>query len=343
MSVTMEDLFEAGCHLGHPAQKWHPKMKPWIYGEQDGIHLFDLEKTSAQLEKADAYVRDLKATNKSLVVVATKKQAAELAEKLAAEYGAMYVINRWPGGLITNWEQVRRSIRRMNEIEDGLKSGKFKEYTKYERLMMEKELARLERLFGGLKNLKAKPDVLLVVDAQKEKNCVKEAMTEKIPVVALIDSNTDPTGITLPIPGNDDALSSVTLILTEVLRAYGEGEKKNVPKEKEEPEKKAEVKEEGKKEAAPVKVETEVEKEKTVTSVKSEKKDEKKTTTVEKKVKVVEKKASVKKTAEKKVVEPAAKKVAKKEVKVKKDEPTTKAKKVTTAKKSVKTKTKKEA
>ena len=125
MTVTMEDLYEAGCHLGHPAQKWHPKMKPWIYGEQDGIHIFDLEKTSAQLEKAVAFIQDLQKSGKTLVVVATKKQAAELTEKLAIENGVMYVINRWPGGLITNWEQVRRSIRRMNEIEDGLKTGKF--------------------------------------------------------------------------------------------------------------------------------------------------------------------------------------------------------------------------
>ena len=220
-TVTMEDLFEAGCHLGHPAQKWHPKMKPWIYGEQDGIHLFDLEKTLAQLNQACDCLAQLKKDGKTLVVVATKKQAAELAEKLAQEYGALYVINRWPGGLLTNWEQVRRSIKRMNEIEDGLKTGKFKEYTKYERLMMEKELARLERLFGGLKALKNKPDMLLVIDAQKEKNCIREAVAENIKVMALVDSNTDPTGIFLPIPGNDDALSSVTLVLTQLLQAYG--------------------------------------------------------------------------------------------------------------------------
>lgn len=220
MTISMEDLFEAGCHLGHPTQKWHPKMKPWLYGEQDGTHIFDLEKTVSQLEKVATYLHDLKANNKTLVVVATKKQAAELAEKLAIENGAMYVVNRWPGGLITNWEQVRRSIRRMNEIEDGLKTGKFKEYTKYERLMMEKELARLERLFGGLKALHNKPDALLVIDAQKEKNSVREAIAEKIDIIALVDSNTDPTGIKLPIPGNDDALSSVKIILTEVLRAY---------------------------------------------------------------------------------------------------------------------------
>ncbi len=240
MNLKLEDLFEAGCHLGHPAQKWHPQMKPWIYGEQDGIHLFDLEKTLLQIEKAEEYLQNLRAVGKTVVVVATKKQAAELAEKLAKENGAMYIINRWPGGLLTNWEQVRRSIKRMNEIEAGLKGGdKFKDYTKYEKIMLEKELVRLERLFGGLKELRAKPDVLLVVDAWKEKNAVKEALSEKVDVVALIDSNTDPTGILLPVPMNDDALSSIQLVLSDLLAAYGKRGKTTVV----EPEVKAEVKE----------------------------------------------------------------------------------------------------
>ncbi len=303
MTILMEDLFEAGCHLGHPVQKWHPKMKPWIYGEQDGTHIFDLEKTQAQLEKAMAYVQNLKETNKTLVVVATKKQAAELAQKLAMENGAMYVINRWPGGLITNWEQVRRSIRRMNEIEDGLKNDKFKAYTKYERLMMEKELARLERLFGGLKALRNKPDALLIIDAQKEKNAVREAVSEKIDMVALIDSNTDPTGIALPIPANDDALSSVKLILTAVLQAYnGKADIKEVKEEKTETEKKAEVKETKKEAETVVKAETETE------VIKEEKAPEETMAKEETKgeVKTAEKEATKKKATVKK-------KVAKKE------------------------------
>lgn len=300
MTVTMEDLYEAGCHLGHPAQKWHPKMKPWIYGEQDGIHIFDLEKTSAQLEKAIAFIQDLQKSGKTLVVVATKKQAAELTEKLAIENGVMYVINRWPGGLITNWEQVRRSIRRMNEIEDGLKTGKFKEYTKYERLMMEKELTRLERLFGGLKALRNKPDAILVIDAQKEKNCVHEAVSEKIDLIALIDSNTDPSGIKLPIPANDDALSSVKLIVTELLNAYGN---KIVATAK----KVVEVKEEIKVEAPVVEV-TKVVKEEVKEAAKPAKTVKKAAT---KKVVAVKKATGEKKTSV--VKKTATKKVAKKE------------------------------
>ncbi len=224
-TVSLETLFEAGCHLGHQAQKWHPKMKPWLYGVQDGIHIFDLEKTAAQLEKAKARVAELKKTGKSLVVVATKKQAAEIVEDLAKANEAMYIVNRWPGGLVTNWDQVKRSIKRMNEIESGLAAGKFKEYTKYERLLMEKELNRLKRLFSGLKDLKNKPDALFVVDACKEKNAVSEAISEGIEVIALIDSNTDPTGVAIPVPANDDALSSVKLIASEILQAYGKAGK----------------------------------------------------------------------------------------------------------------------
>ena len=315
MSATMEELFEAGCHLGHPAYKWHPKMKPWIYGEQDGIHLFDLAKTSVQLEKVDTYVRNLKRDGKTLVVVATKKQAAELAEKLALESGAMYIVNRWPGGLITNWDQVKKSIKRMNEIEEGLETGKFKEYTKYERLMMEKELARLERLFGGLKKLKGKPDALLIIDAQKEKNSVKEALKENIDIIALLDSNTDPTDITLPIPGNDDALSSITLILTQVLKAYGEGEKSKA-KAQTEAEKPAVIVEEAAKEAKESSDAVEVETEKETPKIKKTVKNSsaKKKTAV---VKAVSQEEKAKKKPE-----------TKKTVKAKKETPKTKKTKV---------------
>ena len=224
MSVSLQELFDAGCHLGHPREKWHPRMKPWIYCEQDGIHLIDLEKTAAQLEKARARIQELKENKKSVVVVATKKQAAEMVRDLADQAELLYIVNRWPGGLITNWEQVRRSIRRMNEIETGLAGDKFKDLTKYERLLLEKELARLERLFGGLKNLKNKPDALFVVDAQKEKNAVHEAIKEGVEIIAMVDTNTDPTGISLVIPTNDDAISAIRLVVSEALGVRRPGE-----------------------------------------------------------------------------------------------------------------------
>jgi small subunit ribosomal protein S2 len=217
MTVSLQELFDAGVHLGHQAQKWHPKMKPWIYCEQNGIHLFDLEKTAAQLQRATDRLAELKKAGKSVIVVATKKQAAEIVPALAEQAQVMYIVNRWPGGLITNWEQIRKSIKRMGEIEVGLQGDKYREYTKYERLLLEKELSRLRRLFGGVKDLKNKPDALFVVDVMKEKNAVHEALKENVEIIALIDSNTDPTGIAIPVPGNDDALSSIKLIIAAVL------------------------------------------------------------------------------------------------------------------------------
>ncbi|MBQ6437934.1 30S ribosomal protein S2 [bacterium] len=250
MAVALQVLFDNGCHLGHPAEKWHPRMKQWIYGVRDGIHIFDLEKTAAQLEKARARIQELKELKKSVVVVATKKQAAELVQDLAETAGLMYVVNRWPGGLITNWEQVRKSIKRMNDIEDGLAHNKFQDLTKYERLLLEKELARLERLFGGLKNLHARPDALFVVDAQKEKNAVHEALKEKVEVIAMVDTNTDPTGISLVIPTNDDAISSIRLIVSEALGVRREAPTvrvaKSAAKEEKQEEKAAEEKEDKK-------------------------------------------------------------------------------------------------
>lgn len=232
MSTTLQELFDAGAHLGHRAEKWHPRMKQWIYGEQDGIHLFDLEKTLSQLEAAKKRIQQLKSEGKSVVVVATKKQVSEIVMNLAIQAGVMYVVNRWPGGLITNWDQVHKSIKKMNEIETGLSGDKYQDYTKYERLLLEKQLNRLKRLFGGLKELKNKPDALLVIDGCKERNAVAEAIKEKVEIIGLIDSNTDPTGISLPIPANDDALSSVRLIVTEVLSVTADDKKVTAKVEK---------------------------------------------------------------------------------------------------------------
>lgn len=232
MSTTLQELFDAGAHLGHKAEKWHPRMKQWIYGEQDGIHLFDLEKTLSQLEVAKKRIQQLKSEGKSVVVVATKKQVSEIVMNLAIQAGVMYVVNRWPGGLITNWDQVYKSIKKMNEIEIGLSGDKYQDCTKYERLLLEKQLNRLKRLFGGLKELKNKPDALLVIDGCKERNAVAEAIKEKVEIIGLIDSNTDPTGINLPIPANDDALSSVRLIVTEVLSVTADDKKTTAKVEK---------------------------------------------------------------------------------------------------------------
>jgi small subunit ribosomal protein S2 len=232
----------------------------------------------------------------------------------------MYVVNRWPGGLITNWEQVRKSIKKMNEIRDGLKGEGYKEYTKYERMLLEKQLMRLRRIFGGVEDLKGKPDALFIVDGMKEKNAVREALREKIEIIALIDSNTDPTGIEIPIPANDDALSSIKLVIAEVL-----GAKRSVEKVKEEGEKtkgeEVKTKEKGEKtkekvaakeEEVKTEEETVVKKEgvKVAKKVKETGETENKTKKVKKVAAVKEKevKTTAKKTGAKKVVKKVDKK-----------------------------------
>jgi len=221
----LRDLLEAGVHFGHNSSKWHPKMKEFIYMAKDGVHIFDLAKTAAQLRLAYNFVFDLGAKGKKVVFIGTKRQSREIIRKAAQDAGALFIAQRWMGGMLTNWDQISKSVKRMNDIEKGLESGRFDGYTKFEKLQLEKEQGRLERFFEGVKGLTGKPDCLIVVDPKRERLAVEEAEKEGVPVIALIDSNTNPANISLPIPGNDDAVSSIELIMTELSKAYAEGKK----------------------------------------------------------------------------------------------------------------------
>ncbi|HEX9817311.1 MAG TPA: 30S ribosomal protein S2 [Patescibacteria group bacterium] len=221
----LTELLEAGMHFGHQAAKWHPKMSDFIYTQKNGVHIFDLAKTAQQLTKAYNYLFDLGSQGKKVIFVSTKRQIRELVREVAGQAGAFFIAQRWMGGLLTNWDQISKSVRRMNEIDEGLESGKFDGYTKFERVKLEKEQGRLARFFEGVKELKSKPDCLVVIDPQREKIAVTEANKVDVPVVALIDSNTNPTPITLPIPGNDDAVNSISLVLKQLTTAYAEGRK----------------------------------------------------------------------------------------------------------------------
>lgn len=218
-------LLEAGVHFGHQIRKWHPKMAPYIYMEKDGVHIFDLAKTAEQLRVAYNYLYDLGKSGKTVIFVGTKRQAREIVQAKATEAGAMHITSRWLGGTLTNWEQVRKSIKRMNDLEKGLETGAFEGYTKYEQGQMAKELGRLQRFFIGIRELKKEPDAIVVVDPIREDNVLKEAITVGIPVIALADSNADPRDLTITIPGNDDAISSIRLIVSELTQAYAEGKK----------------------------------------------------------------------------------------------------------------------
>ncbi|MCA9369031.1 MAG: 30S ribosomal protein S2 [Pseudomonadales bacterium] len=219
----LRDLLEAGCHFGHQKAKWNPHMAEWIYMEKDGVHIFDLAKTAAQLQMAYNYAYELGSKGKTVVMVGTKRQAREIVADAAKKAGVNYVISRWLGGFLTNWTQVKQSIKKMNDIEAGLKSGKYDGYTKYERVQLEKEQNKLERFFIGVKDLKETPDCIFVVDPKREDNAIKEARVENVPVVALIDSNADPDLVDLPIPANDDAVKSIRFIVDQFAAGYMAG------------------------------------------------------------------------------------------------------------------------
>ena len=221
----LRDLLEAGMHFGHQSAKWHPKMKPFIHMEKNGVHIFDLAKTAEQLRKAYNYLYDLGTQGKRVIFVGTKRQIRDLIRDEAGKAGAFFIAQRWMGGLLTNWDQISKSVRKMNDIAEGLESGKYEGYTKFEQVQLEKELTRLQRFFEGVKDLKKKPDCIVVIDPKRENIAVAEAGKVDVPVIALIDSNTDPEPIAIPIPANDDAVSSISVVISELAKAYTEGKK----------------------------------------------------------------------------------------------------------------------
>lgn len=219
----LQALLEAGCHFGHQASKWHPKMKPYIYMEKDGVHIFDLEQTAAQLKAAYNVAYDLGKSGKTLVIVGTKKQARESILDISQTHKVPYIVSRWLGGLLTNWDQVQKSLKRMIQIEEGLKTDKFKNYTKYERLQLEKEMSRLKRFFEGIRELKNKPDALFVIDLNKEKNAVTEAAATGVFTMGVVDSNANPDAVDLVIPSNDDGKAAVHYVISQVVAGYSAG------------------------------------------------------------------------------------------------------------------------
>ncbi len=219
----LQALLEAGCHFGHQVAKWHPRMKQYIYMEKDGVHIFDLAQTATQMSAAYNKAYELGKAGKALVVVGTKKQARETILDLAKETKFPYIVSRWLGGLLTNWEQVQKSLKRMIQIEEGLKTDKFKNYTKYERLQLEKEMARLKRFFEGVRDLKNKPDALFIIDINKEKNAVKEAAATGVFTMGVVDSNANPDLVDLAIPSNDDGKAAVQYVIKQIVAGYVAG------------------------------------------------------------------------------------------------------------------------
>lgn len=208
---SVKDMFAAGLHFGHETKRWNPKMKKFIYGSKGNVHVIDLTKTEEKLKSAQEFVGSV-ANLGPIVVVGTKRQAANIVKDLAVDAGIHFVDKRWAGGLLTNYEMARKSFKRLENLERQFEKG-VEGRTKYEVSVMKKEWAKMDRLYSGMKSLNEKPRAVIVVDAKFEKNAVREANIMGIPVVALVDTNTNPDRVDYVIPANDDAISSIKLVL----------------------------------------------------------------------------------------------------------------------------------
>ena len=227
-NVSIKQLLEAGVHLGHKTLRWNPKMKKFIYGEKNSIHIIDLTQTVVLIKNAMKEVHKCIASGGKILIVSTKKQAAETVLKLATETDQFYVNYRWLGGMLTNWKTIQNSIKRLKKLEKDLSKEDIG-FTKKEVLKLEKEKEKLKRSLGGISNMNKVPEMIFIIDTNIESLAVKEAIKLKIPIVAILDSNSDPIGISHPIPGNDDARRSIDLYC-ELLKQTILDAKKNVIK-----------------------------------------------------------------------------------------------------------------
>ncbi|HEY9786334.1 MAG TPA: 30S ribosomal protein S2 [Candidatus Obscuribacterales bacterium] len=219
----MRQLLEAGVHFGHQTRRWNPKMRPYIYGERNGIYIIDLEQTTRALDKACEYMRKAASERKNIIFVGTKKQAAEIVEEEAKRCGAHYVNRRWLGGMLTNFETIRLRINRLKELEEMHETGDIYRRPKKEQAVLNREHFKLEKSLGGIKTMRGRPDVLFVVDQKRELIAVAEAKKVGIAVVGIVDTNCDPDGIDYIIPGNDDSIRSIKLITSKIADAILEG------------------------------------------------------------------------------------------------------------------------
>jgi small subunit ribosomal protein S2 len=211
--ISLEALLEAGAHFGHQAKRWNPKMQEYIYGTQDGVSVFDLVKTKEKLEEALSALKEAKKAGKVILFVGTKKQAQAKVKEVAEATGSAYITQRFLGGTFTNFEQIKKSIKKLADLKENLKNGEFATYTKKEKLLITREIEDLEKNFSGIATLKGLPDLVVIVDTHKEFGAVAESKKMKIPVMGLVDSNGDPTDIEYPIPMNDDANKAVEYAL----------------------------------------------------------------------------------------------------------------------------------
>lgn len=228
--LKLKDLLEAGAHFGHQTHKWNPKMKKYVYGERNGIYIIDLAQTIPLAKKAYDFLRKTASEGKSVLFVGTKRQASEVVRNHAESCGAFHVTHRWLGGMLTNYKTISYSIDKIRKVEKMKETGDFGLLTKKERGKIEKDVIKLERNLGGIKNMRKVPGALFVIDPSNERIAIQEANTLNIPVIAITDTNCDPDGIDYVVPGNDDAIKSITLFLNYFAQSVQEGSK-NVKRE----------------------------------------------------------------------------------------------------------------
>ena len=236
---TLQELLEAGVHFGHQVRRGHPRMKPYIYGAREGVSVIDLTQSEKYLKEACEFVYDLGKSGKVLLFAGTKKQAKPIIEELALKLQAPYLVHRWMGGFLTNLPEIQKNIKKLKEYLDQKEKGQLAKYTKKEQLLLERKMGKLQKDFAGVMDMDKLPDAIFVVDAVSDNIAIREANRLKIKVVAIADSNSDPTEIDYPIPGNDDAIKSIKILVGAVAEAYEEG-KKEVGKEAEKVAKKTE-------------------------------------------------------------------------------------------------------
>ena len=217
-NVSLEELLEAGCHFGHAVSKIHPRMRKYIYTARQGVHIFDLVKTRRSLIAAAKFLSDLIKGGGKVVFVGTKRQAAPIIGSRVKGTGMFYIKKRWIGGLLTNWSEVKKNLEKLSQLEEELKQER-RGRTKYEQLLLKREYSRLKELYGGISGLTDIPQALFIVDIKAEKTAVSEAKKMGIPVVAIVDSNSDPQGIDYVIPANDDAKGSIDYIVSKIIEA----------------------------------------------------------------------------------------------------------------------------
>lgn len=220
---SMQDLLEAGVHFGHQVRRWNPKMRGFIFGARDGVHVINLEFTVERLGEACEFVKKVGENGGKVIFLGSKKQARSIVVDAAKKAGAMYVVERWIGGLLTNFEQTQRSLKKLKELKAKKEAGDFADRTKKELLLIDRDIAKLTRFYGGVIDMDKLPDALFVIDVRREENACREAVKKGIPVIAICDTNADLDLVNYPIPGNDDAIKAIQIVTDAVADNYQQG------------------------------------------------------------------------------------------------------------------------